>query len=227
MGSTVIVAPHPDDESLGCGGLLALLVDCGRPAHILVMTDGSRSHPHSPSYPAARIAALRERETLDALAALGMAARAVRFLRYPDCGLPGAGTVAFKEAATRLHETLVALAPDTLLVPWRRDPHCDHQATWRLLREATVGLTAPPRWLEYPIWAWMQAGSEIAPHTDDGHGWRLDISPVLARKLRAIARHRSQTGALIDDDPGGFVLEPAMLAHFARPWELFIEPANG
>jgi len=227
LGSTVIVAPHPDDESLGCGGLLALLADLGGPAHIMVMTDGVRSHPNSPTYPAARLAALREQETLDALDALGLPALAARFLRYPDCGLPGGDTRAFRDAVTQLREMLVALKPDTLLVPWRRDPHCDHEATWCLLRQAVSGLPAPPRWLEYPIWAWTRAGSEIAPQNNEANAWRLDISPVLARKQQAIARHRSQTGVLIHDDPGGFVLEPAMLAHFARPWELFLEPLNG
>ena len=226
FGSTVIVAPHPDDESLGCGGVLALLADCGNPVHVIVMTDGSRSHPHSRSYPAARLAAVREWETLDALAALGLPAHITRFLRYPDCALPCIGTVAFNDAAAQLHNTLLALTPDTILVPWRRDPHCDHEATWRLLRAAAVCLPAPPRWLEYPIWAWPQAESALAPHTDDGHAWRLDIGPVLARKAQAIARHRSQTGGLIHDDPSGFVLKPAMLAYFTRPWELFIEPAD-
>ncbi|MDQ3545581.1 MAG: PIG-L family deacetylase [Verrucomicrobiota bacterium] len=227
LGSTIAIAPHPDDESLGCGGLLALLAAFGNAAHVLVMTDGSRSHPNSPSYPAARLAALREQETLAALEVLGLPASTARFLRYPDCGLPAAGTVAFGEAATQLREMLVARTPDTLLVPWRRDPHCDHEATWRLLREASAGMPSPPRWLEYPIWAWTQAESKAAPQTNDGHAWRLDISPVLARKERAIARHRSQMGVVIQDDPGGFVLEPAMLAHFARPWELFIEPVDG
>jgi len=227
LGATVVIVPHPDDESLGCGGLLALLADYDNPAHVIVTTDGSRSHPNSASYPAARLAEVREQETLDALSVLGLPASSVRFLRYPDCGLPAAGTVAFEKAATQLREMLGALTPATLLVPWRRDPHCDHEATWRLLREAVVGLPAAPRWLEYPIWAWTQAESEAAPQTDDGRAWRLDISPVLARKEQAIARHRSQMGALIHDDPGGFVLEPAILAHFARPWELFIEPADG
>lgn len=227
LGSTVVMAPHPDDESLGCGGLLALLADSGCSAHVVVITDGSRSHPGSPSYPAARLAALRERETLEALAALGVASAAAHFLRYPDCGLPSIGTEAFTRAAARLRHMLVALRPDTLLVPWRRDPHCDHEATWQLLRAATVGLPRRPRWLEYPVWAWTRADDAVAPHTGDGRAWRLDVSPVLERKMQAIARHRSQTGALIHDDPGGFVLTSSTLAHFARPWELFIEPIDG
>ncbi len=227
LASTVVVAPHPDDESLGCGGLLALLAAAGHPAHVIVMTDGSRSHAHSPSFPAARLAALREEETIEAVAALGLPAHAVQFLRHPDCGLPAAGTPAFDEAVAQVRQALVALAPATLLVPWRRDPHCDHAATWRIVRQAVAERPAPLRWLEYPVWAWQQPGSESAPRPEDGRAWRLDITPVVARKARAIARHRSQRGVLIRDDPGGFVLQPEMLAHFARPWELFIEPADG
>ena len=52
---------------------------------------------------------------------------------------------------------------------------------------------------------------------------RLDIAPVLAAKLRAIACHRSQTTDLIADDPGGFRLEPAMLRRFELPWETYLE----
>ncbi len=224
FGATVVVAPHPDDESLGCGGLLALLATFGNSAHVIVMTDGARSHPNSHSYPGTRLAAVREREMLDALSALGLPSAAAHFLRYPDCGLPVAGTPAFEEAAQRLRELLVRLAPETLLVPWRRDPHCDHEATWNLLRAAAADLSARPRCLEYPVWAWTRAETEVAPRADEGRAWRLDISSVRARKSQAIASHRSQTGQLIQDDPDGFTLEPEMLAHFTRPWELFIEP---
>lgn len=224
LGATVVVAPHPDDESLGCGGLLALLVQDRNAVQVWVMTDGSKSHPASASYPRDRLAALRERETLDALTLLGLSPASARFLRYRDCGLPVAGTAAFDRAVARLHRLLVALAPDTLVVPWRRDPHCDHEATWALCRAAIAGLPKPPRWLEYPIWAWARPESEVAPQGGEGAAWRLDISPHLARKERAIAQHRSQLGGLIDDDPGGFQLEPEMLANFTRSWELFIEP---
>lgn len=225
-GCTVVVAPHPDDESLGCGGLLALLADRGNDVHVVVMTDGSRSHPNSAAYPAARLAPLRERETLDALAALGVLASAACFLRYPDCGLPVADTPAFDQAVAQIRQMLARLAPATLVLPWRRDPHCDHEATWSLWKAAVAGMPRPPRWLEYPIWAWTQAKSEVAPRASEGRAWRIDISSVLARKARAIAQHRSQTSALIHDDPGGFRLQPEMLAHFAQPWELFIEPAG-
>ena len=217
LGRVVVLAPHADDESLGCGGLLALLAAAGRPAHVVVVTDGSRSHD-SPTWPAARLRALREVEAQRAVRHLGHGPR-VEFLRYADSGLPDEGTAAFEAAADRLAALVADLAPDTVVVPWRRDPHCDHVGTWRL---ADARRSPSVRWLEYPVWAWTDA--EAAPHDHEATAWRLDVADVLDRKGRAVAAHRSQTTRLIDDDPGGFVLSPDVLAHFERPWELFLEP---
>ena len=215
LGRTVVLAPHPDDESLGCGGLLALLASAHVPAHVVVVTDGTRSHPASPSYPAERLRALREAEAREAVRHLGAG---VSFLRFPDCGLPAEGTPAFEAAADRLAALVGGLRPDTLLVPWRRDPHCDHVATWALARARR---RLDVRWLEYPVWAWTNP--EAAPREDEATAWRLDVRSALDRKARAVAAHRSQTTDLIDDDPGGFQLRPEVLAQFHRPWELYLD----
>ena len=221
LGATAVLAPHPDDESLGCGGLLALLADAGAPTRVVVVTDGCRSHPNSASYPPDRLRALREAEARAAVAALGLDADAVTFLRHPDCGLPGEGSEAFEAAADGLAEAIEGV--ETVLVPWRRDPHCDHVGTWALACAAAARMDEPPRWIEYPVWAWPKAESEVAPQDGEARVWRLDITPVLDRKRAAVAAHRSQTTGLIGDDPDGFTLEPDVLAHFDRPWELFLE----
>lgn len=223
LGPTVVLAPHPDDESLGCGGLLATLAAAGVPARVVVVTDGTRSHPSSQAYPAPRLRRLREAEARAAVAALGMASGDVAFLRHPDCGLPEEGTPAHASAAEALAAALVGAR--TVLVPWRRDPHCDHVATWALARAAVARMTRAPRWVEYPVWAWPNAASGVAPQDGEVTPWRLDVSAHAGRKREAIGAHRSQTTRLIDDDPEGFVLAPEMLAHFERPWELFLDPA--
>ena len=227
LGHTIVFAPHPDDESLGCGGLLALLADAGVAVTVVIMTDGSRSHPNSLTHSSTRLASIREDETLDAVVALGLAPSGVRFLRYRDCGLPTEESAAYTQAIVRLHALLSKIRPETVLVPWRRDPHCDHVGTWHLLRSTVAVMRSRPRWLEYPVWAWPHAHAGDAPRHDEACAWRIDISSVLTRKQRAIAQHRSQLGRLIHDDPEGFVLEPAMLAYFTQPWELFIEPHDG
>ena len=87
-GGAVIVAPHPDDESLGCGALILKVVAAGRPVRIVFVSDGARSHPNSRSYPAERLRTLREKEALAAAAALGVAASQIEFLRLPDGAVP-------------------------------------------------------------------------------------------------------------------------------------------
>jgi LmbE family N-acetylglucosaminyl deacetylase len=226
LGKAVVVAPHPDDETLGCGGLMALMARLGHPAHVLMITDGSRSHPHSITHPPTKLAAVREKESIDAISCLGMLPSNITFMRYPDCGLPHEDSREFEITVKRLIETLLALMPDTVLIPWRRDPHCDHIATWRLLKSAVAGLPWHPRVLEYPIWAWTQADGECAPRVDEGEPLRLDISPAVTGKKLAVTQYHSQLGAVIHDDPEGFVLKPETLAHFSRPWEFFIESSD-
>lgn len=226
LGPTLVVAPHPDDETLACGGLLALLAREGIPAEVVVVTDGSRSHPNSPSFPAARLKALREEESREALSVIGSPAHA-RFLNFVDCGLPTAGSPGFDEAVELIRQTVSELNPDTILVPWRGDPHCDHQATCQLFQAATRNWPRPLRWIEYPVWAWTEPLAPEAPFSNTHRAWRLDISPVLAAKKAAIGCHRSQLGTVITDDPAGFTLKPEVLTFFQRPWELLLEPIHG
>lgn len=221
-GSTLVVAPHPDDETLGCGGAIALLSAFGYPVHVLVISDGTLSHPRSLKYPAPRLRALRETETLEALTTLGIKKANVTFLRLPDGSIPTLESADLQAAVKRCRLVLETLLPETIFLPWRFDPHPDHRATAQLIRTALGFLTDSPRVIEYPIWDWDpdQQGDFAS---ESVVGWRLDIEAVLEIKLKAIAAYRSQTTNLIDDDPEGFQLTPEMLANFARPWELYLE----
>ncbi len=227
LGRVAVVAPHPDDEALGCGGLLALLARRGQPACVIVVSDGAGSHPGSAAYPPERLRGLREAETRDALAALGVS-EPPRFLRLPDGAVPHPGDAGFGEAAGLLRDALGAFAPDTGLVPWRRDPHADHRAVWHLAQAAVGHRTqaaapAPCRTLEYPVWMW-ERGHADAPRPGEVDAWRLDVQPALEAKRRAVAAHRSQTTGLIADSPAPFRLSDAMLARALRPWELYLDP---
>ncbi len=226
FGRTLVVAPHPDDESLGCGGAIALLSALGHPVHVLFITDGTLSHPTSRRYPASRLAALREEEARAALAVLGAAPTAATFLRLKDRAAPLPGAAGFDTAVARCRAILDDVEPATLLLPWRRDPHPDHRAAWGLIDAALESRGRRPRLIEYLIWLWELAVAADVPRPDEATPWRLDISAVLSRKLAAIAAHRSQTTDLIDDDPAAFRLTPEILAHFSHPWELYLEAAG-
>lgn len=221
--SVLIVAPHPDDETLGCGGAIALLRALGCSIQVLVMSDGTLSHPRSLKYPPARLRTLREAETLAALAVLHVNRTETTFLRLPDGAIPTLESSQAEAAVAQCSAYLQAVKPEIVFLPWRCDPHPDHRATWQLLNAALRDLNYSPRTIEYPIWDWDPEQRGDATACKQVVGWRLDIQTVLETKLRAIAAYRSQTTALIDDDPDGFRLTTEMLKNFARPWELYLE----
>jgi LmbE family N-acetylglucosaminyl deacetylase len=224
LGATLVIAPHPDDESLGCGGTLALLRQAGYPVHVLFVSDGSRSHPNSKKYPAEALRQLRESEALEALRQLAIPTENAVFMRQPDTRVALSDSAEFAGAVGYLVENLTAIQPTTVLVPWRRDPHRDHRATWHLVQGALAQLPRPPQVIEYPIWLWELGGEADQPRADEVEAWSLDISPVMERKEAAIAAHRSQVTRLIDDDPEGFWLQPHLLRYFQVPIEIFFEP---
>ena len=225
-GSALVVAPHPDDETLGCGGAIALLRSLGCAVRVLVISDGTMSHPRSRKYPATALRGLREAETRSALSVLGVEASAITFLRKQDGAIPTLKSSDIRDAVAICRTCLAAFAPKTIFLPWRYDPHSDHRATWKLIHTALVGLPLSPRLIEYPIWDWdpIQRGS--LPNPERVTAWRLDISEALELKQKAIAAYRSQTTNLIDDDPEGFRLTPEMLTNFSRPWEVYLEESE-
>lgn len=229
FGPTLVVAPHPDDDVLGCGGTIALLREHGVPVWVVIASDGAASHPHSQRFPASMMRELRAAETLEGLAAVGVDRAAVTFLNLPDGAVPQPGTpgadAAIAGAAIQVAVATLAGLPgvNTVLLPWRRDPHDDHRATWALFTAALDALDSPVRRIEYPIWLLVHPGPDDLPEPHEGRLWRRDIAPVLDCKRAAILAHRSQTTDMIDDDPTGYCLPPAVLEQFFQPWEPFIE----
>ncbi|MBI4782930.1 MAG: PIG-L family deacetylase [Oscillatoriophycideae cyanobacterium NC_groundwater_1537_Pr4_S-0.65um_50_18] len=223
----LVVAPHPDDECLGCGGAIALLQSLGCNVQILVVSDGAMSHPNSHKYPAAVLRSLRAAETQSAMQILGIEASHIQFLGLPDGAVPTPEDPGFDEAVLACWRYLEAIAPQVIFLPWRQDPHADHRATWQILQAALQqshsGISTALRILEYPIWDWdlTQRGDGLNPEMVNA--WRLDIQTVVELKQEAIAAYRSQTTELIDDDPQGFRLSADMLKHFSHPWEIYLE----
>lgn len=217
----LVVAPHPDDETLGCGGAIALMRSLHYPVQVLVISDGTQSHPRSRKYPAPALQHLREQETIAALNILGVEAAAVTFLRLQDGAISDAlSSEAIGEACVA---HLIAAAPKTIFLPWRCDPHPDHRATWQLLHKAISSLSIAPQIVEYPIWDWDLEQRGSVENAAKVIGWRLDITMVASLKQQAIAQYRSQTTNLIDDDPEGFRLTPEILTYFSQSWELYFE----
>ena len=223
VGSALVIAPHPDDESLGCGGTIAQLGALGYAVHVVFVSDGTMSHPNSRAYPTERLRDLREAEAHEALRILAVNERACTFLRYKDRQVPMRDQPDFLEAATSVATLIDQVKPSTIFVPWRRDPHPDHRASWQITQEALQQTTSKPRVLEYLIWLWELGNQNDMPNPDEVNVWKVPIDAVMAQRDRAIAAHRSQVTHLIDDDPTAFYLSPELLTHFEKPRELFLE----
>lgn len=201
----VVVAPHPDDESLGAGGLVSSWSAAGVDVTVVVCTDGEAADGETGGDERRRLAERRTTEVTAAVAELS-ARTPVRLVRLelPDGDL--------RSHATELAERLAALVEgvDVVVGPWPGDGHPDHETVGRAVR-AVAGTT--PR-LEYPVWAWHWG---TPGDLTDGTVVRIPLSPSARRaKTAAIRRHESQSGGA---DP---ILTADVLDHFDRPEECFV-----
>ena len=129
----------------------------------------------------------------------------------------------FANAVGLMQKIIQNYKPETVFVPWQRDPHPDHRATWQIVDQAITNAKQPIRKLEYFIWLWERADSGDLPKPGECKVWKVNIETAINQKKQAIAAHISQTTSLISDDPEGFTLSPEVLSHFDKPFEIFIE----
>jgi LmbE family N-acetylglucosaminyl deacetylase len=197
----LVVAPHPDDEILGVGGLLALI----GAADIVAVTDGEASHPHADPRTRSDLAQRRPAETDAALGALG-GSHTVRRLCHPDGGIDEA----------RLTATLRGLLQPrrVCIATWRGDGHPDHEAAGRAAVAACAATGA--RLWEYPIWMWHWATPDD-PRVEWRRARQVPLPPhVIAAKRAAIAEFTTQ----IIPVEGVTILPAHVLARFHRPFEV-------
>ena len=217
-GPLLILAPHPDDESLGCGGLIAAACQAGAPVFVLITTDGAGSHPGSRAYPPNRLRGLRAQEARNAMAELGLPPDRIAFLGLPDTRSPSCGP-ALHDAATAVVALMRRHCIATTLTTWAHDPHCDHASAHRIASQAAA--RTGTRHKAFPVWGWTLPPDTPLPALPTG--CRIDITPHLAAKRRAIAAHCSQYAGLITDDPDGFQLPSDFLALFDGPFETILD----
>jgi LmbE family N-acetylglucosaminyl deacetylase len=209
----VIIAPHPDDEVLGCGGLLTQLAQLGRDIKLISVTDGCASHPGSAQWPAERLSVVRPQESAEALRRLHLPVETLEWLRaeFDDTA------VGAREEALQALLTEHLRADDVVFTTWSEDGHGDHEAVGRASIRAARAVGATLH--EVPIWAWHWAFPE-----DERLPWararKVLLDPQsLIRKRYAIQAFSSQ----LESDPvAGLapVLPLSALERLTQPFEL-------
>jgi len=207
----VLLAPHPDDEVLMAGGLLATFRGREQDLLLISATDGEGSHPGSSTWTEQRLRHQRPLESRHALQQLDLDLTQLdwRRLHLKD------GAVPRDEAFLVNHLNQLLRPEDLLMTTWRGDGHCDHEALGRAAAQAA--LVRKVQLAEVPVWAWHWAKPDDSRLPwSRAHRIELDEAGV-ARKRQAIAAHHSQ---LEPDQDRPAVVPPALLECLLQPFEL-------
>lgn len=146
-GSVLILAPHPDDEVFGCGGLITRLTSEGKWPHIVVMTGGGASHRECCDVAVSDVITARRELTLKAAKELGLPPEYIHFLDFED-GLIGNRP---ESEVLKLRDFIASLKPDTVFIPHRGEGWPDHLA----VRELGLNLVPESTAIfEYCVWMW-------------------------------------------------------------------------
>ena len=227
----IVLAPHPDDETLGCGAAILRKLDAGSRVAVVLATDGRHSH-HSARLSPDELVGKRAAEFREACARLGVPEHDLHLLRHED------GTLA--ERADALTDEIAALIerydPGELLVPARIDGHADHRALHDAALAAAHTTGFAGHVLAYPVWFWTikahlrgrRPGPIAAPLAFAAllasplRSRPLSVSTdgLLDRKRHAIDAYTSQFRAP-PDEPWWAVIPEHVLARFLRSRELY------
>lgn len=209
--SLLVLAPHPDDEVFGCGGLMARALKEGKDVHVAVMSGGGGSHRGCCNADEQSITANRRRLTVNAAKALGLSSDRILFLNFKD----GAICEDDKENMERLKEFVRQANPDNIFVPHRGEGWPDHLAARRIgLALAAQNTTV---W-EYCVWMWYYRQKSL--DWTSARSLRLDKEEH-SRKLAAI---REYTGPCAPcGNPWSGVLPPLFVKANSTNTELFFK----
>jgi LmbE family N-acetylglucosaminyl deacetylase len=172
----LVLAPHPDDETFGCGGTIRMLVDSGLPVDVTFMTHGEmgmEAGANPSAQASSELAKIRTAEAQAACSVLGV--RKVRFLGGADTRLSEQ-----PQLAAALSDLFATEAYQRVFCPWLHDTHQDHIATFELLRNAVRAQPSPTQFWLYEVWKPLPANTFVP------------IDNTIGSKRQAIEQYKSQ-----------------------------------
>ena len=182
MSNILVVSPHPDDESIGCGGTLRKHVLDGDTVRAIFLTSGERGG-HGRSLEETK--SLREQEAKEASAILGL--DHIEFWQVRNGSLRTS-----RKLIDRLRSKITDWSADVVYVTHDLEMHPEHRVAARLVRRAVSGLApefSKPEVLMFEVWTPLQRMDQI-----------VDITPYIETKIAAIRAHKSQCDVLGFDD---------------------------
>jgi len=192
----VVFAPHPDDETLGCGGTIARRLSEGYEVFVIVMTDGrnalSKIFGITDAPTPKEMREIRKREMLRAMKILGVSSEYIRFLDFED----GKLLYSSREASNTVYKIINELKPAEIYFPHEKDRNPDHQATNIIVRDCVENLSFSTHAYKYSLGQrFSRLGSIVAKlfHLVRNHLVYVDISEFVDLKAAAMEEYKSQT----------------------------------
>jgi len=204
---TMVVAPHPDDETLGAGALIATLRAQGVPVTVVAVTDGENAYETSQDERDA-LGQVREAEQTAALQKLGVEANSIHRLRLTDSGL--------MQRQEELTRRLLELAKDgmQIVAPWSGDFHPDHMACAHAAESVAKAKGLPL--ISYFFWTWHRGTMDLLAGLPLGRF--VPDETAMQAKADALACHASQ----LEHVSGEPILPKRLLGPARWPFEVFL-----
>jgi len=211
--SAMVFSPHQDDETFGCGGMIARKCEQGIPVIVVFLTNGQGSGD-ADTESRNKIIQIRKQEAIKALNILGVETSAIHFLEKVDGGLQALKAEEKQEAIAQITKLLQHYQPEEVYVPHKKDCHRDHEATYDLVKAAIKQAKIQVELLQYPIWLFWRAPIFIMLKLPDiAAAYCFSITSVQEKKNQAIAAYTSQLESL----PQNFV------KRFLGAYEIFFK----
>jgi LmbE family N-acetylglucosaminyl deacetylase len=220
-GSCLVVAPHPDDDVLGCSSIILAFRKKGLPVHIVYVTDGSASNK-SEIVTEEKLALLRQEEAISGVGVLDVDKENLTFLAFRD-----GQTKAQEEMVTEKLVCLLKTFPATMVfTPCPYDVHSDHQVVSsiisKLKKQGIIGGAV----YFYPIWCpWKKLIGFLLSGFASSSWRRMSLSDVRGMKKKAFEKHVSQWKNITSEESWR-PLQKRFLARFFDVYELFLEDKN-
>lgn len=171
-GHVMVIAPHPDDEVIGCGGTVCRHIDAGDPVSVIYLTRGESSRGYPWLSPLEK-QNKRMQEALSSCAILGV--HDTLFLNGADGNLADASVMA--DLSRDVAGAMAARSPKVIYVPHADDNHPDHIAAHRMTIDLARAYSPRPTVYQYELWSPLYAD------------FAVDITRQMPAKVKAIKRH--------------------------------------